>query len=459
MLNIQAKTINQCAELLKQEDYNPVIKKLTPIVNKQPQNFHALQLLGLAHYLAGESQNAIELLEKALAINSNFPAVQHNAAGIYRSLGDMQKAEESYRKAIDLKPDYAEAYQGLAEIIRFQSTDSLIPKINKQLTKKPDDNLARYFHFTLGKIYDDCSKYNLAFKHYKIGNQLSHKNWPAKKNERYLQSIRDFYSTDYFQKNNISGSNTKFPIFIIGLPRSGSTLVEQILSSHSGVFAAGEISDIQNISDQIQGHIKSKLTYPKCMADISEEACKGLGKAYIKRLKQIDGFFPEAIRGINKNLSNFSDLGLISSLLPNSFIIHTQRHPLDCCISSYFQNFSKGIEWSFDLDSIINQYKNYDAMIKHWRKVLPIKILDIRYENLITDFDNISKNIISFCQLPWEESCLEFHNNKRPVNTASVWQVRQPIYQRSKARWKQYENHINSLKEGLADYIKEYETT
>jgi tetratricopeptide (TPR) repeat protein len=450
-------TINQCVDLLKKEDSNTVKKLLTPIVSNEPENFHALQLLGVAHHLAGESKAAISYLERALAINPNFAAVQHNTAGIYRALGDMKKAEACYRNAIKLKADYAEAYQGLTEIIKFKAEDPLFKIIHEQLAQKPEANIARYYHFALGKMYDDCADYDLAFKHFDLANQLTEFTWPIKEYEIYQKNIREAYNKTYFQKRSISGLNSKIPVFIVGLPRSGSTLVEQILSSHSETFAVGEITDIQNIASQLKTLIKSEYDYPYCTKDLTEEACKGLGSAYLKRLMQIEGANPEASRSIDKNLSNFNHLGLISDLFPNAFIIHIQRHPLDCCISSYFQNFSRGVNWSFNLDSIISFYKSYHAMMKHWQEVLPMDILNVRYEELVSDTETLSKKIIGFCELPWEESCLEFHKHDRTVKTASVWQVRQPIYQHAKARWKRYEKHIKPLQEGLADYISEYE--
>lgn len=422
----------------------------------EPENFHALQLLGIAHHLDGEPKTAISFLERAIAINPNFAPVQHNTAGIYRALGDMQKAEASYRKAIRLKADYAEAYQGLAEIVKFKAKDPLFKIIDEQLDQKTEANIARYFHFTLGKMYDDCADYDSAFKHINLANQLSEFSWPQKKYELYQKAIQENYSKTYFQQRTRSGLDSKIPVFIVGLPRSGSTLVEQILSSHSATFAVGEITDIPNIADQLKTLINSELDYPYCVKDLREEACKGLGRAYLKRIMQIEGANPQASRCIDKNLSNFNHLGLISDLLPNAFIIHIQRHPLDCCISSYFQNFSRGVNWSFRLESIISFYKGYHAMMKHWQEVLPMNILNIRYEELVSEPKIQSKKIIRFCELPWEESCLEFHKHERPVKTASVWQVRQPIYQHAKARWKRYEKHITPLKEGLADYINEY---
>lgn len=450
-------TIHQCVDLLNQRDTNKVKQLLIPIVNNNPENFHALHLLGLAFHLNGELKQAISLLERALAINPDFPAVQHNAAGVYRALGQMQKAEACYRKAIKLKADYAEAYQGLSEIIRFKVNDPLIKSIKKQLAYNTDNNLAMYFHFTLGKIYDDCADYDLAYKHYDKANCSSGKDWSGQQHESFQQAVKKTYTKSYFRQRTISGCQSQAPVFIVGMPRSGSTLVEQILASHSRVFAAGEISDMQNIADQLPKLIKSEQSYPFCIPELSEEACKGIGEAYLNRVQKIEGAFENATRFIDKNLYNFNHIGLITDLLPNAHIIHIERHPLDCSLSNYFQNFSKGMLWSFRIENIIKFYAGYHAMINHWQKVLPIKILDVCYEELIMDTETVSRKIIDFCKLPWEASCLDFHNTKRTVKTASLWQVRQPIYKSSQARWQRYAKHIGPLQKGLADYIHEYE--
>ncbi len=450
-------TIHECVELLNRRETNKVKQLLLPIIKAEPENFHALQLLGLAFHLTGEASIAIIFLERALAIKPGFSAVQHNAAGVYRALGQMQKAETCYRNAIRLKPDYAEAYQGLSEIVRFKPNDPLLKNIIEQLATDPQAHLARYYHFTLGKIYDDCGDYDQAFLHYEKANRLSGKQWPSKRHEKFQQAVKNTYSESYFRERSISGTQSEAAVFIVGMPRSGSTLIEQILASHSQVFAAGEISDIQNIADQLPALIKSEQSYPLCISELNDEACKGIGEAYLNRVQKIEGYFEDASRYIDKNLYNFNHLGLISDLLPKAHIIHVQRHPLDCCLSSYFQNFSHGVNWSFSMDTIVDYYKGYHAMIQHWHKVLPIKILEVRYEDLIMDTEAVSRKVINFCNLAWEQDCLDFHNTKRTVKTASVWQVRQPIYKSSQARWQRYAKHITPLQKSLARYISEYE--
>lgn len=451
--------ITECLDLLRHGKATKVIQLLSPIINNKSDNFQALQLLGLAYHLKGESKISIALLERALSLNPNFAAVQHNAAGVYRTLGNMQKAEECYRNAIRLKADYAEAYQGLSEIINIKEGDPLVQQIQQQLNNTSNDNLAKYYHFSLGKIFDGFKNYKKAFEHFTHGNQLSENKWSKLKNEDYQKKIRKIYSKDYFLEKETTKQESKMPIFIVGIPRSGSTLIEQILASHSGVFAAGEIPDIQNIADQLKTLSKSEYEYPFCAPYTSRNAYKAIGDAYLDRIRKIEGFYDGAARSVDKNLHNFNHLGLISDLFPKPYIIHIQRHPIDCCLSVYFQNFSKGVNWSFNLNNIVDYYRSYREMMVHWEQTLPFDILHINYENLVNQTESLSRYMLDYCGLEWEENCLQFYQNKRKVQTASVWQVRQPIYQRSKGRWLNYKPYINTLIEGLADYVDDYENS
>ncbi|MBN4059847.1 MAG: hypothetical protein COA71_06600 [SAR86 cluster bacterium] len=449
--------IKQCVSLLEQGSAIEAEKLLLPILKNEPDNFHALQLFGLAKHLLGNPQEALIYLEKAMQINPEFSAVRHNIAGIYRALGDMKEAEKNYRKATQLKPDYGEAYQGLAEILRFKNNDPLLKTIEKQLTLKLNSTNTSYLHFAAGKIYDDCGDYANAFKHFSSGNDLSSHSWNDQEQTSYQQAIKNTYNSSYFSNRTARGYTSKAPIFIVGMPRSGSTLVEQILASHSQVFGAGEINDIPSIAGQIGTHSSENKNYPECMQTLPSEACAGMGGAYLNRVFQLRGHKKTATHSIDKNLFNINHLGLISDLLPGAHIIHIQRHPLDTCLSCYFQNFSTGVHWSFDLDNIVFYYRLYREMVAHWEQVLPLSVLALKYENLITQAELTSRQLVTFCGLNWEENCLHFYRNKRTVKTASVWQVRQPIYKRSLGRWQNYAPYIDKLKQGLADYIDDYE--
>lgn len=451
------KKISRCVELLEQGQAAEAEKLLLPLLQQEPENFHALQLCGLSRHLLGDPEGALALLEKALLINPDFSAVRHNIAGIYRAMGNMEKAEENYRQAIALKPDYGEAYQGLAEIIRIQPDDPLLAQLEAQFSNKISPRNASYLHFAAGKIYDDCGDYENAFRHFSSGNELCGYTWDAGKQQEFQTGIKNTFTREYFRTRPRRGYESPAPIFIVGMPRSGSTLAEQILASHSRIFGAGEINDIPSIADQIGTHGTSSKVYPACMSDMPAEACTGLGGAYLNRVFKLRGAKTTADHCIDKNLFNINHLGLISDLLPKSHIIHIQRHPLDACLSCFFQNFSTGVHWSFSLDNIVTYYRRYREMMAHWDSYLPIKILALNYESLIAQPELASRRLIEFCGLDWEEECLRFYQNKRAVRTASVWQVRQPIYQKSRGRWQHYAPYIAKLTEGLGDYVEDYE--
>lgn len=449
--------INQCVTLLEQGHAAEAEKRLTPLLKQDPENFHALQLFGLSKHLLGQPKDALKFLEKAQQINPNFSAVRHNIAGIYRSMGDMSKAEENFRKAIALKPDYGEAYQGLSEIIRFKNDEPLIEKLLEQLATTTKIENKVYLHFAAGKIFDDCGDYQQAFRHYSLGNVLSKKNWNSKSHTENLAAIRNVFNKDYFKTRKNQGYTSAAPVFIVGMPRSGSTLLEQIISSHPLVFGAGELGDIPSIADQIGRYSETKQNYPQCITDLPVEGFTGMGKAYINRVYSINTDKPAAKISADKNLFNYMHLGLIEALLPEARILHIERHPLDTCLSCYFQNFSKGVHWSFNLKHIAGYYREYRAMMDHWHQVLPNRVYSLKYENLIAQPEKTTRAILAYCSLDWDNNCLNFHKNKRPIKTASVWQVRQPIYNRARGRWHNYQSQIASLIEELKDYCDEYE--
>lgn len=451
------RIIDSCVSLLNQKNYHEADSQLSKLVQQEPDNFNALQLLGIARHLLGDPRQAVELLEKAITIKQDFPAIHHNIAGIYKNLGEMQKSEQHFRQAISLKPDYAEAYQGLAELIRFKKEDPLIRQLNAQISNCEDQTLKMYLHFAAGKIHDDCKEYEVAFRHYTQANALKNANWNLDKHHQYLHQIRETYDAGYFSSIKRKGFQPASPIFIVGMPRSGSTLLEQILATHSKVFGAGELSDINSITHQIGSLMPDKIPYPACMPKVPEEGCVGLGSSYLRRVASLNTEKPSAVISVDKNLFNYRHLGFLYDLFPDVRIIHIQRHPLDTCLSCFFQNFTSGVDWSFSMEHITDYYQHYRLMMSHWERVLPCPVLTVKYEELIADPDTSAGKILSFCGLDWEENCLQFHKTRRAVRTASAWQVRQPLYQHAKGRWYNYRKQIESTYKELEAHIASYE--
>jgi len=421
------------------------------ILTKEPNNAHAIHFLGLLASEENQLDIAKQNLETAIRLQPNNAIFHHNTAGFLSRIGDIEHAISHFKQAINLKPDYAEAYQGLTECTQFKGDTNLIDQINRQLNRNALSDLqANYMHFAVAKIHADSQNYDQAFHHYLLGNKLKH----AKFNpDTYHQQIADqinTFTSELIYKRKEWGLYSHTPIFILGMPRSGTTLVEQILASHSSVYGAGELSDIADISRALMDKTRSNNSYPLCIPALTHLDIISLGIQYNSRLLKLSS---GTERVINKHPLNFRHIGLILSMFPNARIIHTARDPLDTCLSCFFQNFSKGQEYSFDLENLGEFYNGYRKLMTHWKSVYPDKIFDIEYEDIVSNQEKITRKLVQFCNLPWEDNCLSHHKTERPVATASKYQVRQPIYKSSIKRWKHYEKHLQPLIDKLSMYV------
>lgn len=408
------------------------------ILQSLPDQPDATHLLGLVRMEQERDEEALSLMERALELFPGASHFHHNIAGLYRRMGKLAEAEQKFRRAIELKPDYGEAYQGLAEMHKFQADDPLIEKIQVQLRREDlGDGIRPYFHFAAGKIFDDIGKYRTAFQHFQKGNQLTGRKFDT---AAFRQLTKDLlYNASQSQAKRMEGAglDSEVPTFVVGMPRSGTTLVEQILASHSSVFGAGELNDMKFIATGAASVSRFKVPYPNCLPGIAKDDYGRLAQEYLNRVTAIAGD-ESVLRIIDKHPLNFQFIGLIYSLFPNARIIHTVRNPLDTCLSCFFQNFTKGQDYSFDLKSLAYFYNDYRRLMEHWELVYPGKIYTIRYEDLIDNQVEETSRLLDFMGLPFEDECIDFHNTDRKVSTASFSQVRQPIYKSSKQRWLNY---------------------
>ena len=245
-----------------------------------------------------------------------------------------------------------------------------------------------------------------------------------------------------------SGDPSTRPVFVIGMIRSGTSLVEQILASHSDVYGAGELLEITKLASNLPQALDSSLEYPECIRQLDAGRIASSATGYLRYLAGRDD---RAARVVDKLPTNFLHLGLIAILLPNAHIVHCRREALDVCLSIYFQRFAQGHFYAYDFDDIAAYYAEYERLMAHWKKVLPVEILDIQYEDLLDDLEGESRRMLDYCGLDWQEACLAFHRSQRPVRTASSWQVRQPLYRTAVARWRKFEPHLDELKRALSD--------
>ena len=293
-------------------------------------------------------------------------------------------------------------------------------------------------------MYDDIGAYDLAFRHYQQGNLDSGRRFDSAAHRRFIMDTVYIFSDYYLKSVTEPGLDTCQPVFVVGMPRSGTTLIEQILDAHSAVFAAGELYDIKYIAKSLQQSARADLPYPNCMPLLIPGQIHRAANNYLTRLRQLTD---NALisRVVDKHPLNFQYIGLILRLFPNAKIIHARRDPLDTCLSCYFQHFTSGQDYSFELRALSNFYNDYRRLMEHWQSRHTESILNIDYESLVENPEHESKRMLAFCGLDWEDRCLEFYRSDRVVKTASFLQVRQPIYRRSRRRWTHYQHHLKGL--------------
>jgi len=415
------------------------------ILEEEPDNPNGNHLLGLIHSERDDYDEAVRLIEKAISINQDAAPFHHNIAGIYRRMGRLDEAESEFRRAIELKADYGEAYQGLAEMVTFNDGDPLLGQIRAQLANSSmDAGLRSYFHFAAGKIYDDIGVYDEAFKHYTAGNRDANKTFDS---VGFRQRVKDtiyVFSQVFVQHNVGSGDKSEQPVFIVGMPRSGTTLVEQILASHSKVYGAGELNDMKFIARSASEMSSVKQDFPNCLPGIAKPGYAKLASEYLERISDVmKGRSYDRV--IDKHPLNFQFVGLILQMFPNARIINTTRNPLDTCLSCFFQNFTKGQHYTFNIVKLAHFYNDYKRLMEHWEMAYPGKILNLEYEKILSSQESETMRLLKYCGLEFEDACLTFHETDRAVKTASFLQVRKPIYRSSLHRWKNYTHQLSEV--------------
>jgi Sulfotransferase family len=301
-----------------------------------------------------------------------------------------------------------------------------------------------HYHYALGNIFHDTKSFISAFEHYLKANTLKRKTitYDSQNHSGLVDRLIETYSENYFQEKTVYGSDSDLPVFIVGMPRSGTTLVEQIVSSHPQVYGAGELSFLENIERKIADQFEASNPYPECMTLCNNSTVNNFSVAY---LKKSGSYSHDAKRITDKMPDNFLRVGLIKSLFPNSHIIHCQRNAMDTCTSIFLNHFVRGIDYAFDLTELGQYYLDYERLMAHWRSLFPSEIFEVKYEALVMNQESVSRQLIDYLGLEWDDRCLEFYKNKRAVRTASNLQVRKPMYNNSINRWQRYEEQLKPL--------------
>ncbi|WP_339729401.1 sulfotransferase [uncultured Gimesia sp.] len=442
-----AKLLAEAIKLLQANQAKKAEDLLTPFYPANVNNANFLHFYGLAASNSGEYATGIERLKKAIALKPQVAEIHHNLAAVYRLVGDFELSEQHYLTALELKPDYAEAYFNYSAARKFKTDDPIISMLEQQAARSDLSDADRCFlGFAAGKIFNDIKDYEKAFSFYEIGNRFKKTPFDIDQFRMEIDRVISVFSAEMIQRLASVGNPSNVPVFIVGMPRTGTTLVEQILSSHPEVHGAGELPDIASIAGTMRQHATQKVDYPEYLAHIPEQIFSGFADAYLRRLRTFDH---SAVRIIDKMPGNFLYLGLIAMMLPEAKIIHSQRHPLDTCLSCYFQRFRRGHDYSFDLTHLGLYYREYERLMQHWKDVLPVAPFELHYSDLVENQEDVSRKLIDYIDVDWDDRCLNFQDNNRPVTTASNWQVRRPMNRSGLDRWKNYDSHLDGLRDAL----------
>jgi len=449
--NYHAARHDYATVLLQRHKHAQALQEIERLLKVEPNNrgfriTHASAYVGL-----GQHERAIEIYRGILAETPQAPDIHLSVAHALKTLGKQQDAINSYRTAIDCRPDYGDAYWSLANLKTYRFPEDDIARMRAQ-EQSADIPLEDRFHlcFALGKALEDRAEYAESFRYYERGNALKKEETrfriePLERNTRLQKQV---CTREFFEARRGVGHPSDEPIFIVGLPRAGSTLLEQILASHSQVEGTLELPDILRMVAELQGRDPDQANprYPAVLADLDAQMFRRLGQKYLDDTRIYRTGKP---RYIDKMPNNFRHVGLIHLILPNARIIDARREPMACCFSNFKQLFASGQEFTYSMEDIARYYRTYVELMHHWDEALPGRVLRVEHEEVVEDLENNVRRLLDFCGLEFEPACLEFYKNERSVRTASSEQVRRPIFKEGLDQWRNFEPWLGPLKTAL----------
>ena len=416
----------------------------------QPAQPKVLSMLGAAYREIGQDDHAREMYRAALAMDADHKESLTGMGQMCMEDGDLHEAERLLRKAIALYPDNFPARFQLTQVHKTQAGDDNLAALETIELEKASPEKQISLHFALGKCYDDIKDYDKAFPHYLAGCKLKREkfDYDAGAAAKQFSEFREIFSKEFIGSLRGSGDPSATPIFVLGMPRSGTTLTEQIIASHPDVFGAGELPDLLRIAHR-KTH-PDTTTFPENLLHLDAKTLTVWGKEYITGLRT---HAPAAKHITDKMPANFFAVPLIHLMLPNAKIIHVNRNPVDTCVSCFTRLFRRKQEHTYDLAELGRYYADYARLMDHWRAVLPADAFyEVQYEAIVADQEGEARKLLAYCGLEWNDACLDFHKTQRQVRTASVVQVRQPIYTSSVERWRKYEKHLGPLLDALGEW-------
>lgn len=464
-------------------DYTGALESFSRAIRMSPGNADAHHGKATTLAMLGRQPEAVACYESAIRLNPNHTDAYVGLGAALLPLRQIEKARECCDMALRLHPGHVEAvtlaanidahagdveraYQRLQPLLEagVENTNTLLTYaiISKSLDRQDEAvgmlerslgnehgqsaSNRRNLHFNLGMLYDSQDQYDTAFEHFRKGNALKPTAFDTQRCKSDIDAHIALHTEAFMKSLPRASVRSDRPVFIVGMPRSGTSLLEQILASHPGVYGAGELPDIIQLAATLHTAIGSGDRYPYCLPQMNQQQLDQFARLYLDRLQSMA---PDAVRVTDKMPGNFMHLGMIEMLFPDARVIHCQRDPVDTCLSCYFQDFSRSHPYSYDLANLATFYKGYESVMDNWRRVLKLPILEIRYEDLVADQESVSRRMVEFCGLDWDDNCLNFHKTIRFISTASYDQVRRPIYNKSVGRWKNYQKHIGILRDAL----------
>ena len=426
---------------------------LQEAVRQKPELPHPYSLLGNLYTKQGRFDEAVEVYTEALAKQPNHGPSLAAMGHALKTIGRQEESIDNYRDCITRHPEFGEAYWALANLKTFRFSDEEVATMERFVDDEqlPDETRVN-FNYSLGKSYEDRGEYDQAFVRYDKGNRLRrpHESYDPVQTEMVHDQIIETITPEFLEANREHGCPAPDPIFIVGLPRSGSTLIEQILASHSQVDGTLELPDLPRIIKAINEQKPQGDGYPQALQHYGPELAR-LGEQYLEwtaRHRKGAPYFTD------KMPNNFASVGLIAAILPNAKVVNARRHPLDSCMGCYKQLFYKGQSFTYDLIELGEYYLEYQRMMDHWHEIVPHMVIDVQYEDMVADQENQTRRLIEHCGLPWEDRVLRFYETDRAVITASSEQVRQPIYSKSVNSWRRFEAHLEPLIEVLEPLLR-----
>jgi tetratricopeptide (TPR) repeat protein len=431
--------------LKEQGHFEEAVEALEKAMSLEPENAEWYSSLGNLLLAWGKEERALVAFDKALSIRPDSASALLSKGHVLKTMGDLDDAICAYRASAKVRPDLGEIYWSLANLKTFRFDPDEVEFMQTQLDSgELTDESELHFCYSLGKYFEDKKHYPEAFEYYTRGGAIKRKNVIFDPVEYVAQAdkIIETFTPEFFEERASFGYSDPAPILIVGLPRSGSTLIEQILSSHSQVDGTAELSDLMFLGNKTGQNRFDKLRFPESLVDIDTDSIEDLGKEYIERTfhhRQGAPYFTD------KMPNNFPYIGFLHLILPNAKVIDARRHPLDSCFGTFKQLFAKGQPFSYDLFELGQYYKSYIRLMEHWDQVLPGKVLRVQYEDNVANQEHQARRMIEYCGLKWEDQVLRFYETERAVKTASSEQVRQPIYNKSVNSWKRYETELAEL--------------